>query len=322
MLPLSVAPMMDYTDRHFRFVMRQITRGALLYSEMVTTGALIYGDRAAHLDFSPEERPVSLQLGGDDPAALAACARMAEDWGYDEVNLNCGCPSPRVQRGNFGACLMLSPQLVAEAAAAMRAATRLPVTVKHRIGVDEHDRYEDMARFVEIVASAGVRRFTVHARKAWLHGLSPKENRTIPPLRYAEVYRLKAEHPELEIELNGGVQNLDEAYTHLAQVDAVMIGRAAVDRPMSLATADRDLFGQRDAPVPTPEQIIEAVRPYLAAHLERGGKGAHVLRHLLQLYAGRPGASVWRRHLGGAGDRPPLAVLDEGLALVSARRLL
>jgi len=321
MLPLSVAPMMDYTDRHFRFVMRQITRRALLYTEMVTTGALIHGDRAAHLDFSQVERPVSLQLGGDDPAALALCARMAEDWGYDEVNLNCGCPSPRVQRGNFGAALMMSPEIVAEAVSAMRAATRLPVTVKHRIGVDDQDRYEDMARFVETVAAAGVRRFTVHARKAWLHGLSPKENRTIPPLRYEEVYRLKRTHPDLEIEINGGIQSLDEATAHLQQVDGVMIGRAAVDRPMSLAEADRRLFSD-DAPAPTPEQIIEAVRPYLADHLARGGKGSHVLRHLLQLYAGRPGAGAWRRHLGGAGDRPALAVLDEGLALVSARRLL
>lgn len=315
---LSVAPMMDYTDRHFRFVTRQITRRALLYTEMITTGALLYGDRDAHLRFSPAEKPVALQLGGDDPSALATAAKMAEDWGYDEVNLNCGCPSPRVQRGNFGACLMNAPELVAECVSAMRAAVSIPVTVKHRIGVDDRDRYDDMARFVETVAAAGCARFTVHARKAWLNGLSPKENRTIPPLRYAEVYRLKAEHPTLHIELNGGVRSLAEIQSHLLSVDAVMIGRAATETPMVLAEVDREIFGEQAAQAPAPEDVVAAVRPYLAAWNASGGDSVRVLRHLLQLYAGRRGARAWRRHLTTNAHRPGSDVLDEGLALVAA----
>ncbi len=310
--------MMDYTDRHFRSVMRHITRRTLLYTEMVTTGALIHGDRAAHLDFSPEEKPVALQLGGDDPAALAACARMGEDWGYDEINLNCGCPSPRVQRGNFGAALMLDPERVAECCAAMRAVVGIPVTVKHRIGVDDRDAYEDMARFVEVVAASGVTRFTVHARKAWLSGLSPKENRTIPPLRYEEVARLKAEHPALEVELNGGIRSLEDARAWLGRVDAVMIGRAATDTPMIFATADRDIHGDADAPVPTAEDVIASLRPTLAAWDRCGGKPVRLTRHLLHLFAGRPGAGRWRRHLTTEAHRPASEVIDEALILVAS----
>ena len=320
MLPLSVAPMMDYTDRHFRLVMRMITRRALLYTEMVTTGALIHGDRASHLDFSPLEAPVALQLGGDDPAALALCAAMGEDWGYDEINLNCGCPSPRVQKGNFGAALMMDPDRVAEAVAAMRAATRLPVTVKHRIGVDHLDRYEDMARFVETVARAGCTSFTVHARLAWLSGLSPKENRTVPPLRYHDVYRLKADYPELSIELNGGVRTLAQATEHLRRVDGVMIGRAATETPMIFAAADRDIFGEQDAEPPTPEIVVERLLPHLSAHAATGDKPVRLLRHLLHLFAGQPGAGLWRRHLTEQAHRGGVEVVTEGLARVAAAR--
>ncbi|MCA9545322.1 MAG: tRNA dihydrouridine(20/20a) synthase DusA, partial [Myxococcales bacterium] len=219
--------MMQRTDRHHRAFMRLITRTTLLYTEMVTTGAILHGDRARHLDFFECEHPVALQLGGDDPKALAEAARIAWDWGYDEVNLNVGCPSDRVQSGAFGAVLMKTPERVAEAVAAMRAAVPLPVTVKHRIGVDDLDRYEDMLHFVDVVRQAGADRFSVHARKAWLQGLSPKENRDIPPLRYAEVWRLKVERPDEVIEINGGITTLGQAVEHLAHVDAVMIGRAA-----------------------------------------------------------------------------------------------
>lgn len=296
MHPLSVAPMMDRSDRHFRWLMRQITRRALLYTEMVTTGAVLHGDREKLLGFHPDEHPVALQLGGDDPEALAACARIGVDLGYDEIDLNVGCPSDRVQSGCFGAVLMRRPERVAECVAAMKAAVAVPVTVKHRIGVDELDRYEDMARFVETVAEAGADRFTVHARKAWLQGLSPKENREIPPLRYAEVHRLKAEHPELEIEINGGIVTLDQALEHLTHVDAVMIGRAAVDDPWIFADADRRVYGDTGA-APTREGVIEAMWGYAEAHVAAGGRLHHVTRHALQLFRGQPGAGAWRRLL-------------------------
>ena len=231
--------MMDRTDRHFRFFLRRITRHTLLYTEMVTTGAVIHGDRERLLGFDLREKPVALQLGGDDPRALAECARIGEGFGYDEINLNVGCPSDRVQKGRIGACLMAEPERVADGVEAMRAAVSIPVTVKHRIGIDHLDRYEDMARFVTTVAAAGSDRFTVHARIAWLQGLSPKENRDIPPLRYDDVYRLKREHPDLSIEINGGVRSLDGVEEHLREVDAVMIGRAACDDPYLFAEADR-----------------------------------------------------------------------------------
>lgn len=299
----SVAPMMDVTDRHFRFVTRQLSAKALLYTEMVTSGALLHGDRARHLDFSPAELPLALQLGGDDPAALSECARIGEAWGYTEVNLNVGCPSPRVQRGNFGACLMAQPELVAECVAAMREAVGIPVTVKHRIGVDDLDRYEDMARFVRVVAAAGAARFTVHARKAWLSGLSPKENRSVPPLRYEEVYRLKREFPELVIELNGGVRTLAEARAHLAHVDAVMVGRALWEDPYAWALTDQALFGER-APAKTRREVVLAALPYLEAQLERGVPLPRLLRPLLNLFKGVPGAKGWRRYLSERAHRP------------------
>ena len=282
--PVSIAPMMDWTDRHYRYFMRRLTQRTLLYTEMVTTGAVLHGDKARHLDFSPEELPLALQLGGDDPAALAECARIAEDWGYTEVNLNVGCPSERVQSGNFGACLMAQPELVASCVAAMRGATSLPVTVKHRIGVDELDRYEDMANFVRVVSEAGPARFTVHARKAWLQGLSPKENRTVPPLRYEEVHRLKREFPHLSTEINGGFRTLEAIQSQLTKVDAVMVGRAAYETPYLFATVDKGVFGEDVVPV-TRREVVQKMLPYVEAQLEKGVYLNRITRHMLGLFA-------------------------------------
>jgi tRNA-dihydrouridine synthase A len=296
MNPLSVAPMMERTDRHFRYFMRQITRSTLLYTEMIATAAIVHGDRSKLLGFSPEEKPLALQLGGDNPVELAECARIAEDLGYNEVNLNVGCPSSRVQEGHFGACLMARPETVARCVEAMQKAVTIPVTVKHRIGIDERDRYEDLLDFVRIVAATGCRRFTVHARKAWLKGLSPKENRTIPPLRYEEVYRLKAECPDLRVEINGGIATLEQVHRHLAKVDAVMIGRAAYDNPYLFATVDRDLYGEKTTP-PTRHQAIENMLPYLEFWLGKGLKLNTISRHLLQVFVGQPGTTAWKRHI-------------------------
>ena len=336
--PLSVAPMMERTDRHFRALLRRLTRHTLLYSEMITTGAVLHGDRDRLLAYSPDERPLALQLGGEDAGVLAACARIAWERGYDEVNLNVGCPSSRVQQGSFGACLMAAPAVVAEAVAAMRAAVPLPVTVKHRIGIDDADRYEDMTRFVEVVAAAGCDRFSVHARKAWLRGLSPKENRDLPPLRYADVYRLKRDYPHLAIEINGGILELAAVREHLEQgVDAAMIGRAAYDDPYLFAAADRDLFGDETAPPPSRREAVEAYLPYVEEQLAAGAPLKWMSRHLLGLFAGRPGARAWRRHLAehahleGAGvevlrqamERVPATVRDErpaNVPIYTARR--
>jgi tRNA-dihydrouridine synthase A len=306
--------MMDRSDRHFRAFLRRITRRTLLCTEMVTTGAVLHGDRDHLLGFSPEERPLALQLGGDDPEELARSAAIAGERGYDEVNLNVGCPSERVQKGRFGACLMAEPERVAEAVAAMRAAQPLPVTVKHRIGIDDRDAYEDLARFVATVAEAGCDRFIVHARKAWLSGLSPKENRSVPPLRYGEVYRLRREMPRLAIELNGGIGSLEAARQHLRQVDGAMIGRAAWDDPYLFATADREFYGD-PAASPTRRQVVEAMLPYLEAWRLAGTPLARLVRPLLGLFAGRPGARAWKRHLcerahlPGAGPEVVLAAL-------------
>ena len=307
--------MMDRTDRHYRVFMRQITRRTLLYTEMVTTGAVLRGGAERYLAFDEEEKPLALQLGGEEAGELAACARIAGEMGYDEVNLNVGCPSDRVQKGRFGVCLMAEPQRVADAVAAMRAAVRVPVTVKHRIGVDDLDRYEDLRDFVETVAAAGCDRFSVHARKAWLQGLSPKENREIPPLRYEDVYRLKRELPGLAIEINGGVTTLDEAEEHLRRIDGVMIGRAAYDRPWLFAEADRRFYGSGD-PLPTRRQVAEAMIPYLERWYARGLPVARITRHLLQLFAGEPGARAWRRHLSENAPGGGPEVLREALAKV------
>ncbi len=315
--PLSVAPMMDRTDRHFRYLLRAITRETLLYTEMVTAKAVLHGDRGRLLGFHPEERPLALQLGGDDPRELAEAARLGEAWGYDEVNLNVGCPSPRVAAADFGAVLMGRPETVARAVEAMRAAVGIPVTVKHRIGIDELDQYADLERFVRIVAMAGADAFTVHARKAWLSGLSPKENREVPPLRYPEVYRLKRERPDLVIELNGGVRDLDAAEEHLRHVDGVMIGRAAYDDPMLLAGADARLYAS-GAPTADRRAVVEHMVPYVEERLADGAPLHALTRHLLNLYRGRPGGRRWRRHLSEGVLRPGAGpeLLLEGLRLV------
>ena len=294
--PLSIAPMMDRTDRHYRYFMRQISRRTLLYTEMITTQAIIHGDRHKLLDFSPEEKPLVLQLGGDDPTQLAECAKIGADWGYDALNLNIGCPSPRVQNGNFGACLMTQPELVAAGVEAMQKAVDIPVTVKHRIGVDECDRYEDMVNFVHIVSETGCTNFSIHARKAWLQGLSPKENRHVPPLRYEDVYRLKQDFPHLFIEINGGITNIEQAKTHLQFVDAAMIGRAAYDRPYIFATVDRDIYGEDTTPL-TRQQIVKAMIPYIDYWIGRETRLNSISRHMLQLFAEQPGTKAWKRYI-------------------------
>ncbi|RMF21539.1 MAG: tRNA dihydrouridine(20/20a) synthase DusA [Cyanobacteria bacterium J083] len=300
--PLSIAPMMDRTDRHYRYFMRQITKRTLLYTEMITTPAIIHGDRDKLLNFSLLEKPLSLQLGGDKAQDLAYCAKIGQEWGYDAINLNVGCPSPRVKSGNFGACLMSTPEVVAEAVAAMQAAVKIPVTVKHRIGIDNCDRYEDMANFVALVAEAGCQHFTVHARKAWLQGLSPKENRNIPPLRYEDVYRLKRDFPDLFIEINGGITSLKEIKLHLAQVDAVMIGRAAYDNPYLFATVDRDIYGE-DVTPPSRQQIVKQMYEYIDEWVAKGTKLHSISRHMLQLFSGQPGTKAWKRSISEAGQK-------------------
>lgn len=319
--PLSVAPMMDRSDRHFRYFMRQLTRRTLLYTEMVTTAAILHGDRAKLLDFHPAEKPLVLQLGGDDPKALAECARIGQDWGYDEINLNVGCPSDRVQNGNFGACLMAQPHRVAEGVAAMKNAVTIPVTVKHRIGIDDRDRYEDMAQFVSIVAAAGCQRFIIHARKAWLQGLSPKENRTVPPLRYSDVYRLKQEFPHLFIDINGGITDLEEVKEHLKSVDAVSIGRAAWDNPYLFARADREIFAE-DAVPPSRREVVEAMLDYCDRALATGVRLNSIVRPMLQLFAGVPGTKAWKRYLSENAHRPGIdsQILREALARAQACR--
>jgi tRNA-dihydrouridine synthase A len=299
---LAVAPMMDRTDRHYRYLMRLMAPRTLLYTEMVTTGALVHGDVERHLGYSAAEHPVALQLGGSDPAELAHCARLAEDWGYDEVNLNCGCPSDRVQNGRFGACLMAEPGLVAEGVAAMREATDLPVTVKHRIGIDDQDDYAHLRTFVERVAAAGCTTFIVHARKAWLQGLSPKANRTKPPLRHAEIHRLKAERPDLAIITNGGLTTLDHMAEQLPYVDGVMIGRAAYDDPWLMAEAERRFLGEH-AEALGRREAVEAYMAYMEAELARGTRLQAMARHLLGLFQGVPGAKAWRRHISENAPR-------------------
>lgn len=319
---VSVAPMLDWTDRHCRYFHRLISRHTWLYTEMVTTGALLYGDVARHLDFSDEEHPVALQLGGSEPDDLAQCAKLGEKWGYDEINLNCGCPSERVQKGAFGACLMKESTLVARCVAAMRDAVSIDVTVKHRIGVDDVHTYDFVRDFVGEIAEAGCRTFIVHARNAILKGLSPKENRDIPPLRYDVVYRLKKDFPELEILINGGVETADEVARHLEQVDGVMIGRAAYHYPWRMAEFDRRFYGD-DTPAPTQADIVKAMIPYIETQLSRyGEKGLKmhgITRHMLGLMHGQPGARRFRQILSDANrlaTGKPAAVLLEALAAV------
>ena len=318
---LSVAPMMDRTDRHCRYFLRLLSRHTLLYTEMITTAAILRGDRARLLGFDPAEHPLALQLGGSEPAALAECARIAEGYGYDEVNLNLGCPSARVQEARLGACLMAEPALVARGVAAMVAAQGLPVTVKTRLGIDENDSYEALAALVRRLADAGCRSFAVHARKAWLKGLSPKENREIPPLAWETVHRLKADHAGLEIVLNGGITSLDEAARQLAQVDGVMIGRAAYHDPYLLADADRHLFGATAA-APTRAAVTAGILAYAERMLARGVRLHAISRHILGLYQGVPGAKAWRRTLSEGGLRPGAggAVIADAAARLADRR--
>ncbi|MCK0751444.1 tRNA dihydrouridine(20/20a) synthase DusA [Chromohalobacter japonicus] len=314
----SVAPMMDWTTRDYRAFARTLTREALLYTEMVTTGAILHGSpRERFLGYSDVEHPVALQLGGSDPAALAECAAIAEAWGYDEVNLNVGCPSDRVQNNLIGACLMEHPDKVAAAVSAMQAATSIPVTVKCRIGIDDQDEDADLAYFIERVADAGCEVFTVHARKAWLEGLSPKENRDVPPLNYPRVHRLKAQHPDLHIGINGGIKTLDECRAQLDLVDSVMIGREAYQNPWLLADVDAAIYGGA-SPVRSRHAAARAFRPYIAERLTAGAKLNHVTRHLLGLFQGCPGGRQFRRYLSENAHRAGagLEVFDEALAKV------
>lgn len=294
--------MLDWTDRFERYFLRLITRHTLLYTEMVTTGALLHGDRERFLEFDPAEHPVALQLGGSDPKALAACARLGEERGYDEINLNLGCPSDRVQSGRFGACLMAEPSLVAECMSAMIEAVAIPVTIKTRIGIDNRDSYGELTAFVAKVAESGCHSFIIHARKAWLKGLSPKENRDIPPLHYDWVHRLKQEFPQLEITINGGIKSLDEAEAQLKHVDGVMIGREAYQNPWILAEADQRLYGD-DHPIPTRHEIIERLLPFVEQELTKGSRLQQISRHILGLFQGQPGARAWRRHLSENAHR-------------------
>ena len=293
--------MMEWTDRHCRFLHRQLTRHALLYTEMVTAEAVIRGDRTRLLKFDPAEHPVALQLGGSEPGRLAEAARIGADLGYDEINLNIGCPSDRVQSGRFGACLMREPMLVADCVAAMRAAVSIPVTVKCRIGVDDQDPETALPALVDACAAAGVTTFAVHARKAWLEGLSPKENREVPPLDYAIVYRLKRERPALTIMLNGGVASLDDAEAHLRHVDGVMMGRAAYQTPALLADVDARFF---DGEAQSVEDAVEAYIAYVTEQLRHGVPLNAMTRHMLGLFNGRPGARLFRRHLSENATKP------------------
>jgi tRNA-dihydrouridine synthase A len=311
--------MMDWSDRHCRYFFRQLTRNAMLYTEMVTCGALLHGDLARHLDFHPAEHPLALQLGGSDPDELARCAELANRWGYDEINLNCGCPSERVQHGSFGACLMTEPQLVARCVAALRTASSVPITIKHRLGLDYIEDYGFVRRFVEVAASAGCATFIVHARNAVLRGLSPKENRDVPHLRYAEVYRLKHEFPQLTIVLNGGVQDWTAINAHLEHVDGVMLGRAAYHDSYLLAQVDRAVFGTR-ALVPSRAHSVEQMHAYAREEVRRGTPMRAISRHMLGLFHGHPRARLWRRLLSDSGAlaRNDPDVLIEALHAVQA----
>ncbi len=299
---LCVAPMMEWTDRHCRVFLRQLTRRTLLYTEMVHCGAVLHGDAGRHLGHDAAEHPLALQLGGSDPRDLAAAARVGEAFGYDEINLNVGCPSERVSAGRFGACLMAEPALVRDCVAAMFDAVTVPVTVKSRIGIDDRDSYGDLAAFVETVAQSGCRTFIVHARTAVLSGLSPKQNREIPPLRYDHVTRLKEDFPDLEIVLNGGVQSLDEALAHLARVDGVMMGRAAYHDPWCLRAADRAVFGAGEGPG-SRHAVVESMLPYIEAQCAAGVPLVRITRHMLGLFNGMPGARAWRRYLSENATR-------------------
>ncbi len=312
-----VAPMMDWTTSHYRYLARQLSRHALLYTEMVTTGALIHGDTARFLHHDPAEYPLALQLGGSNPQELARCAALAEQYGFDEVNLNVGCPSDRVQNNMIGACLMAHPDRVAEGVRAMIGATGLPVTVKHRIGIDGRESWEDLCEFIEKVSEAGCRTFIVHARIAVLEGLSPKENRDIPPLKYDWVYQLKARYPHLEIIINGGIKTFDECRQHLRHTDGVMLGREAYHNPWLLAGVDTEFFGQ-PGPAQSRHEALRAVLPFIQDELDRGIYLSHISRHLMGLFHGQPGGRQFRRYISENAHRPGsgIEVIEQAMARV------
>ncbi len=317
---LSIAPMMDYTDRYFRRILRPLTRHTLFYTEMINANAVVRGGRTDQLAFDAAEHPVALQLGGDDPAVLAEAAHVAEDLGYREVNLNIGCPSDRVRKGRFGACLMAEPGHVAEMVATIAARVRIPVTIKHRIGIDDLDSYDHMRTFVDTVAAAGCRVFIVHARKAWLKGLSPKQNRTVPPLRHEEVHRLKRERPDLLVATNGGIRTLEEASEHLRHVDGVMIGRAACDTPWIFARADTAIFGAAADPVPDRGAFLAAAQPILAAHVQAGGRFHQMGRHLLGLFHAERQSRRWKQGIAALGQMTGPEAIPAFTALVGEMR--
>lgn len=292
-----VAPMLDWSDRHQRMLMRSMSKHSLLYTEMVTTGALIHGDAQRYLKFSHGEHPVALQLGGSDPKAMATCAKMAEDAGYDEVNINVGCPSDRVQNGAFGACLMAEPELVAENVAAMQAAVNIPVTVKNRIAIDDMEEEDTLRRFLSIVSNSGCKTFIVHARKAWLKGLSPKQNRDVPPLNYELVYQMKREFPELELIINGGIETLEECSAHLEHIDGVMVGREAYHNPYLMTDVDHGIYDEAKHNKPTRMEVLESYKEYMQQQMSEGVYLKSMSRHLLGLFTGEAGAKAWRRHI-------------------------
>ncbi|WP_390595056.1 tRNA dihydrouridine(20/20a) synthase DusA [Simiduia litorea] len=314
----TVAPMMEWSDRHCRYFWRLMSKRAFLYTEMVTCGALIHGDRERFLNYNTEEHPLALQVGGSNPQELAACAKMAESWGYDEINLNCGCPSDRVQNGMIGACLMSHPQLVADCIKSMQDATSIPVTVKHRIGIDDMDDYQGLSDFVEPIAATGCLTFIVHARKAWLKGLSPKENREVPPLNYERVHLLKREHPELEIILNGGLSTIDECIEQLNYVDGVMVGREAYHNPWLLTEVDSAIYGE--APRLQDRLTIMAnMLRYIEQQLSDGMRLHHITRHLLGLFYGQPGGKQFRRVISEGAHKANAGVELVDLALDQIR---
>jgi tRNA-dihydrouridine synthase A len=313
--------MLDWTDRHCRYFMRLLSQHAVLYTEMITTGALIHGPRDDLLRFSDFEQPVAIQLGGSEPADLARCAIMAQEVGYSEINLNVGCPSDRVQSGRFGACLMAEPELVADCMSAMISAVDIPVTVKSRIGIDRQDSFDELSHFIEVVKGSGCNTFIIHARKAWLDGLSPKQNRDIPPLHYDRVYAIKERFPELEVIINGGIKTLSEVTEHLQHVDGVMMGREAYSNPYLLASVDQQFYGLSDTGIER-DEVVKQLLPYIQDHLDEGGRLNHITRHITGLYQGMPGAKIWRRtlseqaHISGAGTE----VVENALAKVQVER--